>query len=326
MALHRSQHINATLNGAAVAPGQLDQNRIAKAEFHVEKATLGVKDRIALRKLYQALGVNCKAGDEGIEAGGFLSQMIDAADSAGGEPPLPGPPSVTEIEDIQRLTGNEQLVAIKDKAAGWEEKIKSWKAASRLAADRLPKWQRIERFARHAAALDKAKPLIEEMDSLRSGRLLLDDSDPASALQKALADTLRTTVRQRLDDHQAAFDKAIETLRSSDVWAGIEASQQATIQQEVGLAAPATPDVSTDEALADRLDRVPLDAMQAEIDAVAGRVAQAIERAAKLLEPEVQTVALERATLKSAAEVDDWIERQRQRLHDAVANGPVLVQ
>ena len=41
MALHRSQHINATLNGAAVAPGQLDQNRIAKAEFHVEKATLG---------------------------------------------------------------------------------------------------------------------------------------------------------------------------------------------------------------------------------------------------------------------------------------------
>lgn len=325
-ALHRSQHINATLNRAAVSPGRLDQNRISKAEFCVEIATLGVKDRIALRKLYQTLGVNCKAGDEGIEASGFLSRMIDAAKDAGGEPPLPGPPSVTEIEDIQRLTGNEQLVAIKDKAKDWEEKIESWKAASRLAADRLPKWQRIERLARHAAALDEAKPLLEEMESLCSGRLLLDDSDPASALQKALADTLRTTVRRRLNDHRAAFNEATETLGSSDVWARIDASEQTTIRRRVGLAASDTPDVSTDEALADRLDRVPLDAMQAEIDAVPGRVAQAIERAAKSLQPEVQPVSLERATLRDKAEVDNWIERQRQRLHDAVADGPVLVQ
>ena len=326
IALHRSQHINATLNGAAVTPGQLDQNRIPKAAFRVEKATLGARDRIALRKLYQVIGIVCKTGEEGVMAGAFLSQMIDLAATAGGEPPLPAPPSVTEIEDIQRLTGNEQLFAIKDKATDWEEKIKSWKAAATLAADRRPRWERIERLARHAAALDEAKPNIGEMESLRSGRHLLDDSDPASALQKGLADALRTTVHQRLKGHQAAFDKAVETLRSSDVWSRIEAPQQATIQQEVGLAAPTAPDVSTDEALADRLDRVPLDAMQAEIDAVAGRVAQAIERAAKLLEPEVQTVPLERATLKDAAEVDHWVERQRQRLHDAVANGPVLVQ
>ena len=145
-------------------------------------------------------------------------------------------------------------------------------------------------------------------------------------LQKGLADTLRTTVRQRLKDHQTAFDKAIETLGSSDVWTGIDTSAQETIQRAIGLAAPATPDLSTDEALAEWLDRAPLDAMQAEIDAVTGRVAQAIERAAKLLEPQVQTVSLERTTLKNAAEVDDWIERQRKLLRDAVAKGPVLVQ
>ena len=326
MALHRSQHIIATLNGAVVAPGQLDQNRISKAAFHVEKATLGVKDRIALRKLYHLLGATCKAGEEAVVAGNFLSQMIDLAKTGGGEPPLPAAPSVTEIEDIQRLTGNEQLVAIKDKAVEWAARIESWKAASTLAADRLSKWHRIERLARHAAALAEAEPHIDEMESLRSGRLLLDASDPASALQKGLADTLRTTVRQRLQDHQTAFDKAIETLESSDVWTGIDAPAQETIQRAIGLAAPATPDVSTDEALADWLDRVPLDAMQAEIDAVTGRVAQAIERAAKLLEPQVQTVSLERATLKNVAEVDDWIERQRKLLRDAVAKGPILVQ
>ena len=128
---------------------------------------------------------------------------------------FPRPPSVTEIEDIQRLTGNGQLVAIKDKAAGMGRKESSRGRPLRGSPPTgLPKWQRIERFARHAAALDKAKPLIEEMDSLRSGRLLLDDSDPASALQKA-------TGRYIAHDGppapstiiKTAFDKAIETLR-----------------------------------------------------------------------------------------------------------------
>ena len=326
MALHRSQHINATLNGMAVAPGQLDQNRISKSVFHVEKATLGVKDRIALRKLYQAVGLSSRSGEEGVVAGAFLNKMIDLARSAGGEPPLPAPPAVTDIEDIRKLTGNEQLVAIGDNAKDWGEKIKAWNAAAQLAADRVPKWQRIERLALHAALLDEAKPHLEEMASLRSGRLLLESSDPASAVQKGLADMLRATVQQRLSDRQAAFDRASETLNASDAWSHIDAAARKAIQQEVGLTGPAAPDVSTDETLADRLDRVPLEAMQTEIDAVAGRVAQAIERAAKLLEPTIRTVSLERTTLRDKAEVDDWIERQRRSLHAAVADGPVLVQ
>ena len=326
MALHRSQHINATLNGVAVATGQLDQNRISKAAFCVEKATLGVRDRLVLRKLYQALGLPCKTGEEGLVASSFLNKMIDMAKSSGGEPPLPAPPAVTHIEDIQKLTGNEQLVEVKDKAEDWGERIKIWKAASQLAADRLPKWQRIERLARHAAELDEARSHLDEMASLRSGRLLLESSDPASAVQKALADTLRTTVRQRFEEHRAAFDRATEILNASDAWTNIDAAARNAIQREVGLAALSTPDVSTDEALADRLDRVPLESMQAEIDAISGRVAQAVERAAKLLEPQIRPVSLEPATLRNKAEVDDWIERQRQSLHAAVADGPVLVQ
>jgi hypothetical protein len=65
--------------------------------------------------------------------------------------------------------------------------------------------------------------------------------------------------------------------------------------------------------------------VQTEIDAIAARVAQAIERAAKLLLPKVQTISLERATLRDAAEVEAWIERQKRTLLEAIANGPVLV-
>ena len=88
IALHRVQHINATLNGAPVAPGQLDQNKISKAEFRVEQATLSVQDRLVLRKLYQAAGMTCKSGEEAAKASEFLAKMKDLARSAG-ESPLP---------------------------------------------------------------------------------------------------------------------------------------------------------------------------------------------------------------------------------------------
>ncbi|HCF60732.1 MAG TPA: BREX system P-loop protein BrxC, partial [Myxococcales bacterium] len=45
IALHRTQHVSATLNGAVLAPGQLDQNKISKAELRVEKITLTVTEK-----------------------------------------------------------------------------------------------------------------------------------------------------------------------------------------------------------------------------------------------------------------------------------------
>jgi len=64
----------------------------------------------------------------------------------------------------------------------------------------------------------------------------------------------------------------------------------------------------------------------AERDAIAGRVQQAIERAAKLLEPKVRLVAVERTTLRSPLDVEQWLARQKATLLAAVTDGPVLIQ
>ena len=41
--------------------------------------------------------------------------------------------------------------------------------------------------------------------------------------------------------------------------------------------------------------------------------------------PKVKTVTLERSTLRDAAEVEAWVERQKTKLFEAVRQGPVLV-
>ena len=325
IALHRSQHITATLNNAPVPLGQLDQNKISKANFRVEQATLSVQDRLVLRKLFQGLSVSCKSGEEGVRAGEFLNKLIELANSAGGDAPLPASPAVTEIEDIQRLVGNEQLVAIKNKAGDWEKTIKTWQAANKLVNDRLPKWGLVQRLAKYATPIIEAKSHLDEIEAIVAQRLLLESSDPASGIRKALADILRKTVKDSFAAHKAAFDGAMQTLDANEVWKKVPHADQDAIKNAVGLKAPSKPEVSKDETLADHLDQKPLSSTQAEIDAISGRIAQAIERAAKLLEPKIQTIALERSTLRDAAEVEAWVERQKKTLMDAVASGPVLV-
>ena len=199
-----------------------------------------------------------------------------------------------------------------------------WNARSHRKA-RLPAWGIVGRLAKHAAEIPEAKPQLDQIDAIRSQRLLLEAADPANTVRQALAGLLRDAVQKGHAAHEAAFTAANATLAANGIWAKLKPSDQDSIKSTVGLTAPSKPDVATDEALADTLDRKPLSGIQAEIDAIAGRVNQAIERAARLLEPKVQTVTLERSTLRNPAEVEAWIDRQKTMLLSKVANGPVLV-
>jgi hypothetical protein len=126
-------------------------------------------------------------------------------------------------------------------------------------------------------------------------------------------------------DFETAFAAAMVSLASNSVWTKVVPADQDAIKAAVGLSAPTKPDIASDDALVAYLDQKSLSNIQAEIDAIAGRVALAIERAARLLEPKVQTITLERSTLRDTAEVEAWVERQAATLIEAVRHGPVLV-
>jgi len=83
--------------------------------------------------------------------------------------------------------------------------------------------------------------------------------------------------------------------------------------------------VPSDEALVSALDAKSLSSRCAEADAVPGRVQKALEQAAKLLEPKVRPVTIERSTLTTEADVDAWLDRQKTALVAAIKAGPVLV-
>jgi hypothetical protein len=255
-----------------------------------------------------------------------LRGLVELARSAGGEPPLPACPSTTEIEDLQRKVGNEQLVAVKDRASDFETKINAWTALRELAATRKAVWDLVERLGRQAKDLPAAQPILDQLNAIREQRSLLAPSDSVGPLRLALAHCLREAVNQASEAHSIASEKALSALAENEVWKKLPPADQTAIQQTVGLIRPTKPEIASDEALAGYVESRPLSTHQTEIDAVAGRLQHAIEQAAKKLEPQVQPVAVERVTLRTENDVHAWLERTKVQLVDAVRRGPVLVK
>ena len=326
IALHRSQHVTAMLNGVPVIAGQLDQNKIQKTEFRIEKITLSVGDRLRIRQLYQVLDLNCKAGEELAKASEFLRALHDLAREAGGDSPLPVRPTTAEIEDIQHLPAtNDQLVAIRNKADEFTANIEAWRKVRQLIKQRIAVWATVERLARHAQGLPGATDPLTQIEAIRTGRLLLDTADPATPLRTRLVELLRQALNTAQQDHEVAYQAGAATLTASDVWNRLSQTQQGSLLTQVGFAAPQKPDLSSDLSLLSALDVRDLDGRRAEKDAIAGRVAEAMKLAAQLLEPKVQFITVEKTTLRTADEVRQWAERQQTRLLAALADGPVQV-
>lgn len=325
IALHRGQHVTATLNGTPVALGQLDQSRIPKAIFRVEHATLSVVERAELRKLFGRLDISCKSGEEGLRASEFLRVLLDLARAAGGEPPLPAPPSTANLDDLARLTGNEQLAALKNRADDLANQIDAWKANRDMAAARRPGWRLLEGLAAHAASLPAARNAVEQVAAIRDQRLLLEPTDPVPALLGNLAGLLRAEV---LRLHTAFVERLATTTAGLDrdaAWARTPQGEREDILASVGLARPAEPAIGSDDELLARLAVKPLDACADELDALAGRAGRALAEAARRLKGSVRQVSIEPATLESAADLDAWLRRQRDRILIALADGPVVI-
>jgi hypothetical protein len=144
-------------------------------------------------------------------------------------------------------------------------------------------------------------------------------------LRSGLADALRKALLEAHGAYETELGKGMASLQASSLWPKLSDADRSSILASVGLTPAAQVSVPSDEALASALDTQSLSSRRAEADAVPGRVQKAREQAAKLLEPKVRAISIERSTLTTEADVDAWLERQKKALNAAIKDGPVLV-
>ena len=331
IALHRGGHLRAERNGAPIAIGALDQAGIKAAVFRPEKVHISTARKIALRGLFSKAGIETKSGDEEARAGDFLQALRELADTAGGEPPMPPPPDTRLLDDLGRLTGNEQLAAIHDNREELEAAIEAWQHLGKRRPSRQAGWELATALLEHADDLAIAADVAPEFEAIRNQLSLLADTDHVAPLTAKLASALREALGERHRSLEAAIADATARLESDPTWRRLDPEIRVEILRETHLIPPPELETSGDENLLQTLEERPLSSWTAEIEATGARVSKALEEAARRLadaDPELRTTAvvIRKGTLTDEAAVRDWLKEQEEKLLAAVEKGPVIVQ
>lgn len=325
IALHRAGTIRVMLNGAPVAPGQLDQNKIPKAEFRQEKVRLTTTQKIELRGLMVDAKVPVKAGEEEVKASTFLDTLISLAQNAGGDAPLPPRPATATIDDLRKLTGSEQLGAILDAKVEIQSSINDWTAKQKRIEQRFPQWLILKELARHAAALPIMADVSSEIDAIESNRSLLEDTDYVQPLRKKLEQALRTSLttahKAARDIHQREHDALIQ----SDDWKKLPADKQASIIAANRLEPIPPLDIATEDKLLAALNHRSLAGWAELADGLPTRFAKARADAARELEPKSQPFHVQRATLRNEDEIKAWLSKTQADLLAKLPDGPIII-
>jgi len=330
IALHRSGHLVVTRNGQPIVAGSLDQAGVKAAEFRAARVRLTTTQRIALRGLFEKLGLTTRSGEEELRAPSFLDALIGLAARAGGEAPLPPAPDTRRIEELKRLAGTEQLGAILDRREELEEHITAWTRLAERAAARRPIWEMASALRRHAEPLPVLIEVAPQLDAIVAQRSLLDDTDHAKPLVSKLGAALREELTARHGALTNAIRQAASTLAADATWLKLDRTVQDAICRDIGLVTPPALGIGTDDLLRRALDERSLPAWRDGLDAVPQRLAKALEEAAARLpasDPQrpATTVAIRRGTLVDEAAVRAWLAEHEAKLTEAARKGPVIV-
>lgn len=322
--LHTTGHLRATHNGTPLKAGQLDQAKVSVSDFRVESTNIDASQKIKLRKLFQSAGVNCRPGEEVGQASAFLNKLAELGTEAGGEPPLPEPPSLTHIDALRSLAGNDQLSSILTQYDALSEQLKGWSALAETAAKRRPSWAMLQSLLNHGDSLPALSDLRRQADAVLADRRLLDANDPVPAIHKAAVKVLREAVNEAFSTFSAVFKEQMASLESNETWGRLKPTQQKDQLNAAGIALP-TLAVGDDTALLETLRSCSLESWRVRSTALPEQFRQVLLAAARLLEPKTQQIRLSSPTLKTAEDVKKWLGEKERELLAHVKKGPVVI-
>ncbi len=135
----------------------------------------------------------------------------------------------------------------------------------------------------------------------------------------------RSAVKKAHDGFKTVYDLEIAALARNDNWNMISLEQQEHILDFEGIAEIPLLSIGDDSSLLRTLEETPLTNWKTKVDALPKQFSNAALAAAKLLEPETQTIKLTSGTLKTEDDVRNWIVDVEENLLDKIQDGPIVI-
>lgn len=117
----------------------------------------------------------------------------------------------------------------------------------------------------------------------------------------------------------------MEELAKAENWRKLDEDKQKTILVEVGLTRIEKGPVGNAEQVLASLGKVSLESWKTGTAALPQQFTGARRRADEIFEPTVQYLHLTSNILKSATDVDSWLEDARKKMVAKMKNGPLVI-
>jgi hypothetical protein len=304
---------------------QIERNQFTKTTFQCEHVQVTVKDKMAVMSALKTVGIQCSPGEELSKAALLGPKLHEMRMRAGGEAPRPVLPPKSLIEDIEKASGNAQLVAIAARHKEIVDTYAAWSETARQIEAKSGPWQTLQDLLQFAQPLPQAAEWNSARDAIVEQRALLLSPDPVNAVRVKVEAALREALNGAANEYATEYAAEMETLQSSSDWQALTEAQRKEVIAAGDAPASYAVDTSSVDAILRELRQCDLKRWRDRIEALPNRFEKMRQRAAKLLEPTVVTVFLPRRVLRSEKEVRQWLAEVEKQLLDDVKKNPVQV-
>lgn len=312
-------------NNASLVAKQIETNQFTKVMFQAETTQVPLKDKLAVVGVLKKVGIDCTADDAAVKATLLALKLHDLRVKAGGDAPRPAAPAPTLIQDIEKVSGNDQVAVIAAKRVEIFAAIDLWTDIAAKIERKTAGWGLAQELLRFSQPLPAIADWQAERDAIVVQRALLDSSDPVGLLKTKLENALRAAIIQAANTYNDAYASELEALEDSADWQKLTVAQQQELMGNTGLQSAYTTDTSSTEAIVRELKSCDLNRWNDRSDALTGRFAGLQADASNLLQPKAVYIKLPSGVLQDEPAVRAWLADAEAKLLAAVKTNPVRV-
>ena len=146
-------HVRTRQNGEAVDAPDLTQRNIGTARFRAETVTLSKRQMLEVLNVLQTM-TDATSGEELEKVSEFLQEVRRLADRVSGPPPLPSPPELDYVDDVERHSGNERLAKLHENKERFLKETGEWQSMLNRKSKRETEWSQLQTALRRADGID----------------------------------------------------------------------------------------------------------------------------------------------------------------------------
>lgn len=302
----------------------LERAKVTQTKFRPETVSIGKIQLIKVRSLINAIGVPCTTGEEQSKLGQAISEAKQIARKAGGDAPLPLPPQTTSLNELETISGNDQLMAAFEKHQAIMAELDQWKALADKSYTRNNQWSELGAAIKHCQGLSRYGDLEKERQAIITNRSLLEEPNPVEPLLREAIEIIRVAIVAKYEAFQNEFQDCMRDLQEDASWNKLPPARQQELLAKHHLDKMELAALGSNDRVIDCIEETSLEQWSDKTSALAGRFDRVRQDAIAELEPKVQNVSLPRGKLiRTEADLDAWLAQVRADALASLPQGPV---